>query len=97
MPESTSPVPPLASPGLPLLLIAHPPSAKASTLPAPLSTTAARNFVCQRERGGEPIVLHRGRRGREQPRGLRRMRRDGGRLRARGDLARELRIGWRSG
>ena len=41
MPASTSPVPPLARPGLPVVLIAHCPSAPAQMLPAPLSTTWA--------------------------------------------------------
>ena len=39
MPVSTSPMPALAMPGLPLLLMNHRPSGEAHTLPAPLITT----------------------------------------------------------
>ena len=63
MPASTSPVPPLASPTPPLALMAKRPSANATILPQPLSTTAARNrsanfnAVCKRSACTSVVVI----------------------------------------
>ena len=50
-PDSTSPVPAVASAGLPLALMSQVPSGCASTLPAPFSTTLARKSLRELARG----------------------------------------------
>jgi len=75
MPDSTSPLPPEASPGLPLVLMRQRPSGYAITVPQPLSATCA---LCQFQRCADAIGLHRLRGGRQQSPGFGGMRRDDG-------------------
>ena len=58
MPASTSPEPAVASAGLPLALMSNVPSGRASMLPAPFSTTCARECVASRVAASHAIALN---------------------------------------
>ena len=91
MPVSTSPIPALAMPGFPEVLMCQLPVGSQTNVPAPFNATwawylaatavAALNAVRLHLPGGYP----------EQPRGLRRMRREERRRRARGEAGRNAR------
>ena len=75
MPVSTSPVPPVPRPGLPVGFTARRPSGAAMTVRAPLSTHDGAELVGERARGADAIFLHGADGGAEQARRLARMRR----------------------
>ncbi len=58
IPVSTSPVPPVAMPGLPVELMNTRPSGDATTVPAPFSTSVTLYFARESGCDADPVLLH---------------------------------------